>query len=83
MAASFYNGENGIDNITNLFNKGKEKVTQKAAPLPVAPPKVVDQEKEESYEIQRLKKQMDDLYIENQQLKRKVDNLEAQLQKAQ
>ena len=82
MAASYYNGEDGVQNIKNLLNKGKEKVTAPAATPPPPPPPVEVTKKEEKmdgYEIQKLKRQLEDLDAENRQLKRKIKNLEQQL----
>ena len=85
LAASYYNGENGVENITNLVQKGKDKVTgaststPASTPVPTAPPKV-EQKQVETYEMKKLKRQMDELYKENQRLKMKIQNLEAQLQ---
>jgi len=84
MAASYYNGENGVENIKNLVNKGKEKIATPASSStpspPPAPVKVTEkEEKMDGYEIQKLKRQLEDLDAENRQLKRKIKNLEAQL----
>jgi len=84
MAASYYNGENGVENIKNLVNKGKEKIAAPASSStpspPPAPVKVTEkEEKMDGYEIQKLKRQLEDLDAENRQLKRKIKNLEAQL----
>lgn len=81
MAASYFNGENGIQNITNLVNKGKDKITaSETPPPPPAPVEVTKkEEKIDGYEIQKLKRQLEDLDAENRELKRKIKKLEAQL----
>jgi len=84
MAASYYNGEDGIQNIKNLVSKGKEKVTTPVTtPPPPTPVEVTKkEEKMDGYEIQKLKRQLEDLDAENRQLKRKVRDLEQELQKS-
>lgn len=85
MAASYYNGEDGVENIKNLVNKGKEKVTTPATTPPPPRPVEVTKKKEQKmdgYEIQKLKRQLEDLDAENRQLKRKIRNLEAQITKS-
>jgi len=83
MAASYYNGEDGVQNIKNIVNKGKEKITAPASsstPPPPAPVEVIEkEEKMDGYEIKKLKRQLQDLDAENRQLKRKIKNLEAQI----
>ena len=82
MAASYFNGEDGIQNITNLVNKGKDKITASETPPPPNPTPIKVTKKEEKmdgYEIQKLKRQLEDLDAENRQLKRKIKKLEAQL----
>jgi len=101
IAASYYNGQDGIKNITTTFQKGKDKVgtllsgeeenttitssssddsgntgsaSSNTKPSPV--PATSDQ----SYQIKRLKGQLEELDLENRQLRRTIRELKAELE---
>ncbi len=75
IGASYYNGQDGIQNIINLFNKGKEKITHPTT----THTSEVPNRSEANYEIRKLKeeldykqKRLDELYRENEDLQRKL-----------
>ncbi len=99
IAASYYNGQDGIQNITNAVQKGKDKVStilsdKEEATAPssggsnissksttsingeTANPSTPDQ----SYQIKRLKAQLEELDLENRQLRRTIRELKAELE---
>ena len=82
FGASYYNGEDGVENIKNIFNGTKEKVTQTRTNR--SDNKEVNEKA--MYEIRKLKedieykdKRIDDLREENDELKQRVKELEKQL----
>lgn len=101
IAASYYNGQDGIKNITTTFQKGKDKVstilsgekenttasssnddssnsTNSASSN--TNPSPVSAATDQSYQIKRLKGQLEDLDLENRQLRRTIRELKAELE---
>ena len=101
IAASYYNGQDGIKNITNTFQQGKEKVStilsgkeETTAPSSDESPitstsssttiingeKTVSSTPDQSYQIKRLKSQLEELDLENRELRRTIRELKAKLE---
>ena len=99
IAASYYNGQDGIKNITTTFQKGKDKVstilsgkeentttsssdngnsTSNASNN--TNPSPVSATTDQSYQIKRLKGQLEELDLENRQLRRTIRELKAELE---
>ena len=77
IGASYYNGEDGIQNIINLFNKGKERISQTKTNDASSDNAPAD------YEVRKLKeeldykqKRLDELYEENEDLQRRLKKCE-------
>lgn len=91
IAASYYNGEDGIQNIKNLLNIDRKEASAEPA-ADDAETKPVNQSpsaKGTDAELKKLKeelefksKRVDELYLENEQLKREVERLEKELKSA-
>ena len=88
LGASYYNGEDGLQNVINLFNKGKEKITETRTNRTeeTKATTTAKTDSKEAYEIRKLKeeleykqKRLDELYRENEALQRKVKKLEKQV----
>ncbi len=100
IAASYYNGQDGIKNITTTFQKGKDKVSTilsgkeenrtttsnssedssiGGASNSTNPP-AVSATTDQSYQIKRLKGQLEELDLENRQLRRTIRELKAELE---
>lgn len=82
LGAAYYNGEDGIENIKNIFNGNKETTTQTRTNRS----DVNEVNKEATYEIRKLKedleykdKRIEDLREENEELKDRIKTLEKQL----
>lgn len=82
IGASYYNGEDGIENIKRIINQGKDSVTDTETVKSDAPAT----DNESTYQIRKLQeeleykdKRLEELYQENESLKRKVKELESQL----
>ena len=101
IAASYYNGQDGIKNITTTIQKGKDKVStilsgneentpsttttsstsgsssiDEISGSAITIPPTTDQ----SYQIKRLKGQLEELDLENRQLRRTIRELKAELE---
>ncbi len=93
IGASYYNGEDGIQNIKNLLNIG-DKTESVTAPVSseTAETKAVNQSpsaKGLEEEVKRLQdelefksKRVDELYLENEQLKRRLESAEKALEES-
>ncbi|MDZ4706779.1 MAG: hypothetical protein SH818_00130 [Saprospiraceae bacterium] len=90
LGASYYHGQDGIQNIKNLFSKGiavfngssareVDKKTPEAVPVPGTNP--IELEKEYQISLDLKEKQIEALIKENLMLKQKVQELENQLPK--
>lgn len=91
IAASYYNGEDGIQNMKNLLNLESkeataESVAEDAETMPVnqsPSAKGTDTENKKLREELEFKtKRVDELYLENEALKRRVEQLEKELKAA-
>lgn len=94
IGASYYNGQDGIQNLKNLLNIGKKTEdtsttsdsSSKVETLRVneAPPS--NALKEENLKLKEeldfKKKRIDELYLENEALKRKLDSAEKALEES-
>ncbi len=101
IAASYYNGQDGIKNITNTIEKGKSKVStilsgKEENKIPTPPSdgsnissrsttsingeKSVSSTNDQSYQIKRLTGQLEELDLENRQLRRTIRELKAELE---
>ncbi len=99
IAASYYNGQDGIKNITNTIQKGKDKVSTILSDKeePTTPSSdgsnissksttsingetTVSSTPDQSYQIKRLKNQLEELDLENRQLRRTIRELKAELE---
>lgn len=99
IAASYYNGQDGIKNITNTFQQGKDKIStiisgKEETTTPSSDDSnissrstpSIDEEKtisptpDQSYQIKRLKSQLEELDLENRELRRTIRELKAQLE---
>lgn len=85
FAASYYNGEDGLQTIKNLINNQKEQVSETRTNRN-DDASTNEDNKEAKYEIRKLKeeleykqKRLDEMYKENEQLKQQVDKLESQI----
>ena len=101
IAASYYNGQDGIKNITTTFQKGKDKVntilsgeenttssssssddnsssTESTSSNTIPSP--VSATSDQSYQIKRLKGQLEELDLENRELRRTIRELKAELE---
>ena len=86
LGASYYNGENGVETVKDLFNQGgKESVTEKTR---TNRSEASDTEADDkaTYKIQKLEealeykqKRLDEMHKENEDLKQKIDELERQV----
>jgi predicted RNase H-like nuclease (RuvC/YqgF family) len=86
FGASYYNGEDGVQNLKDLFNKGKEKIenTRTNRSEEADAGASAEAEHKTNYEVRKLKeeldykqKRMDELYKENETLKRKLKQCES------
>ena len=85
LGASYYNGEDGIQTVKDLFNQSsKEKVSGTRTNRTEGNSSKVDEQT--TYKIQKLEedleykqKRLDELHKENEALRQKVDKLEKQL----
>lgn len=93
IGASYYNGEDGIQNIKNLFNGGEpQETSSKSTGEAEADVKSVNQSpsanaleeenKKLKEELDFKSKRVDELYLENEQLKRRLESLEKALEDA-
>ncbi len=96
IGASYYNGEDGIQNIKNLLNIGDKtesvKAPDSAETIETAETKAVNQSpsaKGLEEEVKRLQdelefksKRVDELYLENEQLKRRLESAEKALEES-
>ncbi len=96
IGASYYNGEDGIQNIKNLLNIGDKtesvKAPASAETAETAETKAVNQSpsaKGLEEEVKRLQdelefksKRVDELYLENEQLKRRLESAEKALEES-
>jgi hypothetical protein len=93
LGASYYHGQDGIQNLKNLFSKGiavfngssakavDKKPADEAVPVPASSP--VELEKEYQISLDLKEKQIEALIKENLELKQKISELEnKQSQKA-
>ena len=101
IAASYYNGQDGIKNITTTFQKGKDKVStilsgekenttasssddgssnSTSNTSSSTNPSPVSVATDQSYQIKRLKGQLEDLDLENRHLRRTIRELKAELE---
>lgn len=100
IGASYYNGQDGIKNITTTIQKGKDKVntilsgkeekSTTSTTIPSSDNRSVDgtsnntstsaATKDQSYQIKRLKSQLEELDAENRQLRRTIRELKADLE---
>ena len=86
LGASYYNGENGVETVKDLFNQGgKESVIEKTR---TNRSEASDTEADDkaTYKIQKLEealeykqKRLDEMHKENEDLKQKIDELERQV----
>ncbi len=85
LGASYYNGEDGVETIKNIFNQNKENVTETRTNRTdeKATAKVDDNT---TYKMKKLQEELDykqkrleEMFKENEDLKQKVDQLEQQL----
>ena len=102
IAASYYNGQDGVKNITTTIQKGKNKVStilsgEKGSTTPISSDdssgdnssmgsssngtstSPISSPKEDSYQIKRLKDQLEELDLENRELRRTIRELKAEL----
>ena len=85
LGASYYNGENGVETVKDLFNQGgKESVTETRTNRSEASDTEADDKA--TYKIQKLEealeykqKRLDEMHKENEDLKQKIDELERQV----
>ena len=85
LGASYYNGENGVETVKDLFNPGgKESVTETRTNRSEANDTEADDKA--TYKIQKLEealeykqKRLDEMHKENEDLKQKIDELERQV----
>ena len=85
LGASYYNGENGVETVKDLFNQGgKESVTETRTNRSEANDTEADDKA--TYKIQKLEealeykqKRLDEMHKENEDLKQKIDELERQV----
>lgn len=80
LGASYYNGEDGLQTVKDLFNQNKDKVTETRTN------RTDKTDDDSTYKIRKLEEevdfkdqQLDKLYKENEALKKKIDALEKQL----
>jgi len=85
LGASYYNGENGIETIKDLFNQGNTDNTIETRTNRTEPSSTKIDE-EATYKIRKLEeeleykqKRLDEMYKENEDLKQQVEKLEKQL----
>ena len=90
LGASYYHGQDGLQNIKNLFSKGiavfngssaKEVDNKTAEAVPVQSTKPIEVEKEYQISLDLKEKQIEALIKENLELKQKIQELENQLPK--
>lgn len=86
IGASYYNGQDGIQNLKNLLKIGKKSESTATSPTSTegqtlrvneAPPS--DALKEE---LEFKKKRIDELYLENEALKRKLESAEKAIEES-
>ena len=93
IGASYYNGQDGIQNLKNLLKIGKKSESTATSPSSTegqtlrvneAPPS--DALKEENLklkeELEFKKKRIDELYLENEALKRKLESSEKAIEES-
>jgi len=85
LGASYYNGENGVETIKDLFNQGNKESTT-ATRTNRTEPSSTEADDKATYKIRKLEeeleykqKRLDEMYKENEALKQQVDKLEKQL----
>ena len=97
IAASYYNGQDGIKNITTTIQQGKDKVStilsgkeentsssdddsSASRASSNTSPSPVSATTDQSYQIKRLKGQLEELDLENRELRRTIRELKAELE---
>ena len=80
LGASYYNGEDGLQTVKDLFNRGESPAVETRTNRNDAPAD------DQSYKIRKLEEELDykqkrlnELYEENETLKRRVQQLEDKL----
>jgi len=84
IGASYYNGQDGIENIKNLFSAGKEKVVNKTSSTETAEPvstelvdgTVAKLKDENKY----LEQKNNELYQEKEKIKQELETTKTELQ---
>ncbi len=87
LGASYYNGEDGVATIKDLFSKGSKESTTETRTNRTAPSST-EADDNSTYKIRKLEeeleykqKRLDEMYKENEALKQKVDELEQEVSK--
>ncbi len=82
LGASYYNGENGVETIKDLFNQGSKESTTETRTNRTEPSST-EADDNATYKIRKLEeelaykeKRLDAMYKENETLKQKVEELE-------
>jgi len=85
LGASYYNGEDGVETIKNIFNQRKEKVTETRTNR-TEEKAVAKIDDNTTYKMKKLQEELDykqkrleEMFQENEDLKQKIDQLEKQL----
>ena len=85
LGASYYNGENGVETIKDVFNQGSKESTKETRTNRTEP-SATDADENATYKIRKLEeeleykqKRLDEMHKENEALKQKVDELERQV----
>ena len=90
MAASYYNGEDGVENVKNIINKGKDKISTTVS-SDGSSSSIEDRSSSSSSsssssitisksELQQIEDLLVDLKTENEELKQEIEDLKAALQ---
>lgn len=87
LAASYYNGEDGVKNLKEVFGKGGgEKTeapaagTESGSPTGASAKSLEEDNQKLREELDYKSKRVDELYRENEDLKRKLQSLEETLE---
>ncbi|MEM1121330.1 MAG: hypothetical protein AAGJ18_12835, partial [Bacteroidota bacterium] len=85
LGASYYNGEDGIETIKNVFNQNKEAITETRTNR--SEEKVAAKIENTDYDVKKLQAELDykqrrleEMFKENEDLKQKIDQLEKLLE---
>ena len=78
MAASYYNGEDGIENLKRLFGVGQDTTEERFVPGQQEDVRGMDEDQMRQ-ELEAQQRRLEELKAENERLKREISDKESEL----